>query len=162
MSLRTGQPVATTTSVIMNPNNLKIEGFYCQDSVDRRQQLILIYQDVRDIIPQGIVIDDHDVLSQPDELVRLKNILDIGFDLIGKPVYTTTKKRLGKVNDYAVETATLYVQKIYVGQSFFKSLAGGSLGVDRSQIVEITDKRIVIQDPLQPKKVLTGATAPLV
>lgn len=159
MSLRTGRPVATTLEAIINPNNLKIEGFYCQDSVDKKKQLVLIYQDIRDIIPQGIVIDDHDVLTEPDELIRLKEIIDIGFELIGKQVITSTKKRLGKVSDYAIETSTLYIQKLYVTQSLIKSLASGNLGVDRSQIIEITNKRIVIQDPLQPKKSLSRSRA---
>jgi sporulation protein YlmC with PRC-barrel domain len=158
MSLRTGRPVATTTQAIINPDNLKIEGLYCQDSVNKKR-LVLIYQDIRDSIPQGLVIDDHDVLCEPEELVRLKNVLDIGFELIGMPVYTTTKKRLGKVSDYAVESSTFYIQKFYVSQSLLKSF-NGSLSVDRSQIVEITNKRIVIQDPLQPKPSLSRAAIP--
>jgi uncharacterized protein YrrD len=160
MSLRTGRPVATTVAAIINPNNLKIEGFYCQDSIDRKTQLVLINQDIRDIIPQGIVIDDHDVLSEPEELVRLKQVLDIGFELMGKPVLTSNKRKIGKVSDYAVENSTLYIQKIYVSQSLLKSLAGGNLGVDRSQIIEITNKHIVIKDPLQPKRSLARAALP--
>jgi hypothetical protein len=45
--------------------------------------------------------------------------------------------------------ATLYIQKIYVAQNILKSFTGGGLIVDRTQIVEITSKRIVIQDPVQ-------------
>lgn len=72
MSLRTGTAVATTISAIFNPNNLKIEGFYVQDSFDSKKKLILLCQDIREIIPQGIVINDHEVLGESDELVRLK------------------------------------------------------------------------------------------
>ncbi len=45
------------------------------------------------------------------------------------------------MNDYATEVETMYIQKLYVGQSLLKSFAGGSLSVDRSQIVEITNRR---------------------
>lgn len=148
MSLRTGQQVATATQPIINPNNLKIEGFYCNDKFSK-ETLVLLYQDVRDFIPQGFVIDDHDVLSSPEELIRLKNILDIGFTLIGKPVETISKQRIGKVTDYATEIETMYVQKIYVSQSILKSISGGNLGIDRSQINEITDRKIVINDLLK-------------
>src|SRR6201996_717216 len=113
MSLRTGQQVATAHEPIINPNNLKIEGFYCSDRFSK-EQLVLLYQDIRDVIPQGFVIDDHDVLTAPRELVRLKDILQIGFTLIGKPVVTVSKERIGKVSDYATEVETMYVQKIYV------------------------------------------------
>lgn len=160
MSLRTGQPVATSTAAIINPNNLKVEGFYCLDNHDKKKQLVLLYQDIRDIIPQGLVVDDHDVLAEPQELIRLKDIMSINFQLIGKAVFSTDKRRVGKVNDYAVETTTLFIQKIYVGQPLIKVFASGSLSVDRTQIVEITNRKIVIQDPLQPTKALAGATMP--
>ena len=145
MSLRTGTQVATATTPIINPNSLKVEGFYCIDRFDN-SQLVLLYQDIRDIIPQGFVIDDHDVLAEPDELVRLKDVIKLNFELIGKPIETVSKYKVGKVSDYAVETTTMYVQKLYAAQSILKSFTGGSLSIDRSQINEITNKRIVIND----------------
>lgn len=155
MSLRTSTQVATAVRPIINPNNLKIEGFYCTDRFDN-SQLILLYQDIRDILPQGLVIDDHDVLVEPEELIRLKDVLDLNFELIGKQVQTVSKDKVGKVSDYAVETATMFIQKIYASQSILKSFTGGSLSIDRNQIVEITNKRVIINDLLQN----TPATAP--
>ncbi|HEY5152491.1 MAG TPA: hypothetical protein VII55_00805, partial [Candidatus Saccharimonadales bacterium] len=83
LSLRTSSPVATIIGPIINPEKLKIEGFYCQDRFDKRE-LILLCQDIRDILPQGYVINDHDVLAEPDELVRLQKIIGMDFQLIGK------------------------------------------------------------------------------
>lgn len=162
MSLRTGRQVALAYQLIFNPNNLKIEGFYCQDSRDKKQILVLLAQDIRDIIPAGIVVNDHSVLAEPADLIRLKSIMDIDFELLGKHVVTTRKKRLGKVSDFACDPQTLYVQKLYVSQPLLKSLNGGSLSVDRNQIVEITNHKITIQDPQQPKPAMSPAlnTAP--
>lgn len=158
MSLRTGQPVATAIQPIINPNNLKIEGFWCADRFDKKES-VLLYQDIRDILPQGFIVDDHDVLADPDELIRLKDILNIGFTLIGKPVVTTSKQRVGKVSDYATEMETLYIQKLYVAQSVLKSFTGGNLGIDRSQINEITDKRIIINELLKATPAPAGLAA---
>ncbi len=160
MSLRTGGRIGTVTQPIINPNNLKIEGFYCQDSVDKKLQLILLSQDIRDILPVGIVVNDHDVLAHPEDLIRLRETLRVNFELLGKTVVTTSKQRLGKVSDFSTELGDLYIQKIYVSQSIIKSVTGGNLGVDRNQIVEITNRKIVIQDPLQP--VPAGMPAPAV
>lgn len=157
LSLRTGGIVATTTGAIINPTNLKIEGFYCTDAFQRKQTLVLLYQDIRDVIAQGFVVNDHDVLTEPEELIRLKDIMSLRFEVIGKPVLTVSRSKVGKVVDYATETTTMFVQKIYVGQSLFKSITGGSLGVDRTQIVEITDRKIVVQDLAQ--RVPAGAKA---
>ncbi|HEY1063670.1 MAG TPA: PRC-barrel domain-containing protein [Candidatus Saccharimonadales bacterium] len=157
-SLRTGQPVARVIGPVFNPNNLKIEGFYCQDSISK-QELILLYQDIREVLKEGFVVNDHDVLTEPQELVRLKEILQLKFDLIGKQVVTTSKQKVGKVSDFAVETETMFVQKIYVTQSVLKSLTGGSLSIDRNQINEITDRKIVINELLDDARVTAPATA---
>ena len=145
LSLRTGTPVAVLAQPIINPNNLKIEGFYCTDSVNK-QTLVLMPQDIRDILTQGFVVNDHDVLVEPEDLVRLKSVLELDFELIGKPVFTSDGGKLGKVEDYSTELTSMAIQKLYVSQSIFKSFTGGNLGIDRTQIVEITEKKIVVQD----------------
>lgn len=160
LSLRTGGEIATAIEPIIDPNNLKVEGWYCQDRFSK-DKLILLSQDVRDVIKQGIVVDDHDVLTPPDELIRLQRILELEFNLLNKPVITVSKQRLGKVTDFAVEMPTLYIQKLYLTQPLIKSLSGGGLSVDRSNIVEITNRKIVIQDPLQPVKSRAPSPIPI-
>jgi sporulation protein YlmC with PRC-barrel domain len=156
LSLRTGGIIATITGPIINPDNLKIEGFYCQDRFDKRT-LVLLYQDIRDTLLKGYVVNDHETLVEPDDLVRLKKVMDLNFEMLGKQVVTISKQKVGKVSDYATETETMYVQKIYVAQSVFKNLSGGSLSIDRTQINEITPKKIIINDLM--KNVPTPAPA---
>jgi sporulation protein YlmC with PRC-barrel domain len=157
LSLRTGTAIATVSAPIINPDSLKIEGFYCEDRFDKKQ-LVLVYQDIRDLLPNGYVVNDHDVLVEPDDLVRLQKVMELNFQLIGKQVVTVDKEKVGKVSDYATETTTMTVQKIYVSQSIIKSLTGGSLSIDRSQINEITPKKIIINE--LTKKAPATAPAP--
>ncbi|MEO7364623.1 MAG: hypothetical protein ABIV43_03940 [Candidatus Saccharimonadales bacterium] len=158
LSLRTGTPIATVTAAIFNPNNLKIEGFYCIDSIDK-SELILLCQDIRDILKQGYVVNDHEVLVEPDELVRLQDVIALNYELIGKHIETISKQKVGKVSDYAVETETMFVQKIYASQSLLRSFTGGTLSIDRTQINEITPKRIIINELAKPARVTAPATA---
>lgn len=156
MSLRAGSLIATARQPIINPNNLKIEGFYCDDAFENKQ-LILLCQDIRDIVHGGFLIDDHEKLVEASELVRLKDIIDLHFEILGKTIETTSKEKVGRVGDYAVETNSMYIQKLYAARSIFKSLIGGSLSIDRSQVIEITDKRVIIND--LEKRVPVGAGA---
>jgi len=158
LSLRTGSPVASVKAPIINPNNLKVEGFYCEDRFSK-QELVLLYQDIRDVLPQGFVVNDHDVLAEPEELVRLKEVMDLKFGLIGKQVVTVDKEKVGKVSDYATETTTMFVQKIYVSRSLLKSLSTGTLSIDRSQINEITPSRIIINELMKKSPAAAAATA---
>jgi len=157
LSLRIGGPIGIATEALINPNNLKIEGWYATDS--KKAASILLSQDIRDILPQGFVVDDHEALTHPDELIRLKETIGHQFSLIGKPVYTTGKKRLGKVNDYAFEKNAFFVQKLYVSQSILKSFNGGTLTIDRTQIVEITHQRITVKEATVNETVPMPATA---
>lgn len=156
-SLRTNAPIANIASVIVNPNNLKIEGFYCVDRYSHNQ-LVLLTQDIRDMTPGSYIVNDHDVLVEANELVRLKTILALNFNIIGKQVVTLSKEKVGKVNDYAVDVSSMYIQKIYVSQSLIKSFTGGNLSIDRSQIIEITPNSIVISELLNKSR--SGAVVP--
>jgi sporulation protein YlmC with PRC-barrel domain len=159
LSLRTGGPIGSVIQPIIDPNNLKIEGWYVQDQFNK-DKLVLLSQDIRDILPQGFAINDHEVLSQPEELIRLKEIMEHNFELPGKYVTNSSDKKFGKVTDYAVETNSMYIQKIYVGQSLIKNFSGGTLSVDRSQIIEITNRRIIIEDPVEKAGIKATSPSP--
>ncbi len=158
MSLRTGGPIAVIQKPIINPNNLYIEGWLVEDNRSRHQ-LILLSSDIRDVLPQGFVVNDHEVLSNPEELVRLKDIIELNFELLGLKVTSESGKSYGKINDYAFETANMFIQKIYASQPLVKNFNSGNLSIDRSQIVEVTDKRIVIEDPTE--KIEATAASPV-
>lgn len=157
MSLRIGGPIATLVSPIINPNNLYIEGWYVQDNKNN-EQLVLLSQDIRDVLPQGFVVNDYEVLSAADDLVRLKEVIDLKFELLKLKVVSQSGKSYGKVADYAIETQNFYVHKLYASQSIVKNFSGGTLSIDRSQIVEITSRRVIIEDPTESIK--AGVVAP--
>lgn len=158
LSLRTNGRVATTLEAIINPNNLKIEGLFCQDNFSK-DKLVLLSQDIREQSANGFIINDHEVLTDPADLVRLQKVLALNFSLLNMPVFSTAKRRLGKIIDYSFDGQTMYVQKIYVGQNMLKSFKGGQLSIDRNQIVEITATKIIVNDPLQGDKIALRGTA---
>jgi sporulation protein YlmC with PRC-barrel domain len=156
LSLRTGGKIGVAIAPIINPNNLKIEGWYSQDMFEKGE-VILPVQEVRDFIAKGLVVNDHDALTPPVDLIRLKEVLDIRFDLPGKTVTTESGKKLGKVADYAVDDSNYYIQKLYVNPPILRGLTDEQLLIDRSQVVEITDKKILVAD----QTVQSGAVAPI-
>ncbi len=124
------------------------------------QSFLLLTKDIRDIIPKGIVIDDHEVLAKETELVRLKEILEINFKLPGLKVQSESGRSYGKVADFAFETSSFFIKKIYANQSLVKNFSGGSISIDRTQVLEITDRRIIISDPTEKARLAKTATEP--
>lgn len=160
LSLRTGGVIATVIEPIINPNNLKIIGFLVLDKFNK-SRLVLLSQDIREVSEVGYLVNDHEVLSEEHELVRDQNIINLHFQVLGKSVVTANRNRLGKVDDYAVDMDSLYITKLYVVKPLLKNITGGQLSIDRNQIIEITNKKIVVQEPLQGVKagVFANATA---
>lgn len=143
MSLRTGTEIAVATEPIINPHNLKILGWWCK-STDG-QIRVLIAEDVRDLMPNGMAVNDEQALTVPDDLVRHKEVLEINFQLMDKPVRTKNQK-LGKVNDYSYNDG-MYVQKLYVARPLRKVFTSeDTLIIDRTQIIEVTDHYILVRD----------------
>ncbi len=160
MSLRTGSPVGIITIPIINPNNLFIEGWFVREPRGR-DDMILLSNDVRDVLPQGFAVNDHDDLSKPTDLVRLKEILELQFKLVGLKVSSESGKNYGKINDYAFETKSFFIQKLYVAQPLVKNFSGGTLSVDRSQIIEVTNRRVVIEDPTEKSPARVTSPSPI-
>lgn len=107
--------------------------------------MVLLSDDVREATPAGLAINDQDVLSAPDELVRHREILDIHFDLIDKLV-KTKRSKLGKVSDFSYNDG-LFVQKLYIAKPLIKVFsAEDTVIVDRTQILEVTDNYILVRD----------------
>lgn len=143
MSLRTGTQVAIAIEPVINPHNLKILGWWC--AAPGGQRLVLLSEDVRESMPSGLAINNEDALSDPADLVRHKEILEINFELMEKLV-RTKRQKLGKVSDFSYNEG-LFVQKLYVARPLRKVFTSDdTLLIDREQILEVTDKYILVRD----------------
>jgi hypothetical protein len=143
MSMRSGGQIAIATEPVINPHNLKILGWWCKANGSSR--LVLLAEDVREIMPTGLAVNDEADLISPGDLVRQREILDTNFHLIDKPV-KTKRHKLGKVSDFSYNEG-LFIQKLYVARSLVKVFtAEDTLIIDRTQIVEVTDDYILVRD----------------
>lgn len=145
ISLRTGGQIGSALKPIFNPNNLKIVGWYAQ-TIYAGGTHVLPSDEIREIVQKGIAVNDYDAITDASELVRMQQVLKIDFQLIGKSVVTESKKRLGKVEDYAADLDSFYVQRLYVAPQLVKAFTRDQLIVSRGQILEITDKKIIVKD----------------
>ncbi len=145
-SIRSGGPIGTIAKPIINPNNLHIDGFFAS-AMNGQNEGVIVDMDVRDLSHKGLVIDNHEDITESSELVRLQPIIAINFELIGKSVYAG-RMRIGKVEDYVLDTKSLFIVKLYVQPSLLK-ISAGQMIFDRQSIIEVTDKKIVVSGPEQ-------------
>lgn len=151
MSLQSGGQLGATLSPILDPRKLQIYGFYV-GGPRIHETSVLHVSDIREVGPLGIIVNSaDDIMVADDGLVRLQEVVDLKFELIGKTVIDDTKKKLGKVTEYSIDTEGFFVQKLHVGQSLMKNLTNSSLVIGRSQIKQITDTSIIVSSASIPE-----------
>lgn len=142
INMRDGQPAAKIVRPIIDPFKLEIAGFY----TNHHPENILLVRNLRELNRKQVMVDDTDTFSSKDELPRLKEVLDINYELDGKRVITHNKKRVGKVEDYIVDTVSYRIEKIHVHQPVWRSFSGGTLVIDRKQILEVDNHKVTVSD----------------
>ncbi len=143
-SLRTGHAVGLAGRPLINPNNLKIEAWFAESRFDNGL-LLLPVSEIRELSAQAFAVNDKEAITPAEDLIRLEPLIKLDFQLLGKKVYDENREYLGKVNDFATDTNSFFIQRLYVAPSVFKSFTQDQRIVSRAQIIEITDKKIVVK-----------------
>lgn len=145
VSLQTGSSVAWINEPIIESSKLEIMAFLCE-AVERKTNVILMIRDIRQLSPDGIIVDSEDELADPEDIVRLKSMLNKSFNPLGKHVVSDAGRKLGIVDDYTVNLDTNRVQKLHVRQPLLRSWLGQGLLIDRTQIIDISPRQITVRD----------------
>ena len=147
LSLQLGGAVAQVVDLIINPDNLQIIAFQLEGPVIGGETGdILDARSIREFSQLGFIIDDTDELVFRTDVVRIDQIMSLGFHLVGLKVVTQKGASLGKISDFVVDPSTLLTQQLVVQRPFFKSLMDPELIIHRSQIVEVDDYKVTVKE----------------
>ena len=155
LSIHASSVVAHTNGYILNPHNLTIAAFYV-DSPRADEPLILMPQDIREMNGRSLVINHEEDLAPEEDIIRLQELIDLDFSLVGKPVYTESGKKLGTVTEFVVQTEHMAVFNMHVQPPAWKSLMKSDLIISRKQVVEVSQESVIVRDAVIKQK----ATAP--
>lgn len=145
MSLHTGGRVAELQKPIINPADLRVLAYSLHGTLSAKEASILRTDEIREVSSLGIIIDSADDLIEADDVIKIKEVLELNFRLISMPVINEQGQKLGKVSDYAVDTVTFMIQKLHVKRGAFRSLTDTGMLIDRSQVVEINHSAIIVK-----------------
>ena len=147
MSLQTGTQLAATSAAIVDPRQLAVVAFYVEGSGLEQSPSILHPGDIRELSDIGMIIDSAEKLMSLDGLVRLQEIIDFEFELIGLKVIDEHKRKLGKVASYSVETTGYSIMQVYTEQSLIRSLSTMGNTIHREQIISVNNEVMIVQSP---------------
>jgi len=150
MGLQTGGELARTERAVINPHTLEIIAYELTGPLLAARPALLRIADVREFSDIGMIVDSSDEFVSPEDIVKLNEIYQLHFNLVGMPVLNEKKRKLGKVEGYTIETAGFVIQQLDVKRPLLKSLNDTNLLIHRSQISEITDHEIIVRSEAKP------------
>lgn len=146
LSIQDSGRVATISSVIVDPDSLKIIAFRVYGAVNTEGGNILDARSIREYSNLGLVIDSTEELIGDHDVVKIEKVLELNFSPIGLKVETKKGSKLGKVIDFTVTNDNFSIQQIIVKRPTIKSFLDPELVIPRAEIVEITDYKIIVRD----------------
>jgi uncharacterized protein YrrD len=149
MGLQTGTKLASTKFPVIDPSNLKVMAYEVDRLLLAEHPSFIRIADVRELSDVGMIIDSNDEFVVAKDVIALQKIYELGFNLIGLNVIDEIGHKLGKVDDYSLDTDSFVIQQLNVKRGIIKSLADTGLLVHRSQIVEINDRSIIVRTTAQ-------------
>jgi len=145
MSLQTGTRLATTGMPIIDPANLKIIAFELEGPLLTEKPSLLRVADIRELSGIGMIIDSTDEILALDDVIKIKSLYELGFKLVGMNVIDEHRKKLGKVEDYTVETGSFVIEQLNVKHGILRGITDTALLINRTQITEINDNAIIVK-----------------
>lgn len=147
MSLQTGEEIARTAQLVLSPTTLEIIGFELTGRHLVTQPSFLRIEDIRELSNIGFIVDSSDDISTLDDIITMRDIYELNFQLVNMKVIDTQEKKIGKVYDATFSTETFRIEQLCVARPFFKSFGDTELLIHRRQIKEITSDTIIVSAP---------------
>ncbi len=152
MSLQTGGEIAHTVTAIINPRNLHILAYELDGAkLDEKPAFIRI-EDIRELSDMGFIVDSSDSLTTLDDLVIDREYYEQPPKIEGMKVVDDQGTKLGKVEHTTMSTDTFRIEQLSIRRPFLKSIAETELLIDRRQIIDISDNKIVVRSPREGVK----------
>jgi hypothetical protein cdiviTM7_02774 len=144
LSLHTASRIAEVKGLVIDPNFLKVVAFEIS-AVSSRQSLFLEASSVREFSKMGMIVDSDEEFVEKDDVIKLKETIDLGFSLDNMKVVSKKKAMLGRIEDFIVNTEDFQIMQLIVKRPIYKALIDPELVIGRSDIHEINDSEIIVK-----------------
>ena len=144
LSLHTACRIAEVKGLVIDPNFLKVVAFEIS-AVSSKQRLFLEASSVREFSKMGMIVDSDEEFVEKDDVIKLKETIDLGFSLDNMKVVSKKKAMLGRIEDFIINTEDFQIMQLIVKRPIYKALIDPELVIGRSDIHEINDNEIIVR-----------------
>lgn len=130
--------------IIINPDTGDIVGIVCHVT-GARKDMVANSSDITGIGTNFIMIGSADNIAEPDEIIRIKEVLNKEIELIDSKVVDEDGRNLGKLRDYSVNLKTMRLERLYVTSVSFVKLISKDLLIPSNDIIRIEKGKITVR-----------------
>lgn len=132
-------------------------------STVEKQPKVIPSNEIKGFGPDFVLVKDMQSLSEPEDVVRIKEALLIDPIIIGSKVETECGQKLGRVEDATLNLKLSALERLYVHPRGFLNFFATSLIISAKKIIEIKRDLIIVSDEfvkVEAKKVAEAAIVP--
>lgn len=144
VSIQTGAVIGQADRAVIDPGKLLVVAYEVKGPLTTKHPAYIRVADVRELSDMGIIIDSTDELVYAGDVIKLDEVEQYHFSLIGMHVIDEKRKKLGKIADYTIDMGSFYIQQLTVRRPLMQSLNDTELLIHRTQIIEINNDAIVV------------------
>lgn len=158
MSLQTGAELARIKKIVIDPRDLTIIAYELDGNLLDEHPSFLRPVDVRELSNLGLIVDSSDEFVGLGDVIKIKQVYEFNFQLIGIDVIDERKKKLGKVVGFNIDAGSFSVQQVVVKRPLLKSLNEAEFLIHRTQITKVQNAYIEVRSTTvkEPSKTTIG------
>jgi len=144
--------VGYVKDIVISDEDGTFLGVSCTDELGRKIKYIPSVE-FKGFGPDSIIVNGYDSLSDLDDLVRLKEVVDRKIKIIKSSVITKEGKKVGKVNEATINLKHMALERIFVTPVLRIKNFAKDLIIPAKSIEQILPNKIIIaEDVLKTKK----------
>jgi uncharacterized protein YrrD len=147
------------SDIIFNPENGKVLGLYCFDPILKTKRVI-VPSEIKRFSNHRILIEGYDSLSDPEDMIRIKEAEKVNAKIIKETVFTESGQKLGKVTGATIDTRSWELNRLYVNSAMGLQFLAKELIIPAKKIVKIDKKEIIVTDDYAKVKRFSAAPVP--
>lgn len=131
--------------IILNPETGDAIGLLFYVAGAKGRKMVANSTDIAGVGANFIMIESADSASPPDEIIRIKEVLDKDIKIVGSYVADEDGRHLGKVRDWSVNLKTMRLERLYVTSSGLVKIFAQDLIIPANDIVKIEKDKITVR-----------------
>ncbi len=151
---------------VINPDSGFVIGIIIEIFDKKKTKKTVNVSQVVGIGADFVMIVSLDDLAEPDEIIRIKEVLDSDIKIRNTKVYNQNNDYLGKVKDYTLNFHTMSLNRLYIRPANMLKVILEDLVIPRNDIIKIEKNRIIVrsgaikQKTTYPSSILKSKSVP--